>query len=281
VQIDLPKGHYVITLTGDNFETQTKQITMECRGQAVAFDARTPIQKGLFKNRWSMKFKKIEPGMFYMGSDPAEDKEALPDESGRHKVVMTKAFFMQTTEVTQAQWEVVMKDRPSRFKGDDLPVERVSWQKVQEYIEKLNSQEVEGKYRLPTEEEWEYAARAGSTGRYCFGSSTDELSQYAWYKKNSGGSTQPVGSKNPNDFGMYDMHGNVWEWVQDLFALYKEAGDIKGYSGPELEKMRVLRGGGWADPARYLRSAQRSFTDPNNAYDTCGFRLVFDPKEEP
>jgi formylglycine-generating enzyme required for sulfatase activity len=152
-------------------------------------------------------------------------------------------------------------------------VENVSWNDAQEFIKRLNGKE--GKtYRLPTEAEWEYACCAGSTSRYCFGDDIGKLSEYAWYDKNSGGRTHPVGTKKPNDWGLYDMHGNVWEWCEDWYSDYS-SGKVTNPVGPESGSGRVYRGGGWDDYARGCRSASRDGDVPADRNDGIGFRLSF------
>ena len=167
-------------------------------------------------NSIRMEFVLIPSGSFRMGGDKKRE-QAEDHETPRHFVEFSKAFFMGKYEVTQVQWSAIMDNNPSEFKDDVRPVERVSWNDVQAFILKLNTKEETNKYRLPTEAEWEYAARAGSEGSYTFGSDTNILSQYAWYRNNSGGEPHPVGQLNPNAWGLYDMHGNVHEWCQDWF----------------------------------------------------------------
>jgi formylglycine-generating enzyme required for sulfatase activity len=186
--------------------------------------------------------------------------------------------------VTQEEWEAVMGNKPSRFKSQLNPVEDVSWNKVQTFIKYLNQKEGTNKYRLPTEAEWEYAARAGTTTQYFFGDDADNLGRYAWYKDNSGEKTHPVGQKEPNPWGLYDMHGNVYEWVQDWYDenyyVRSSASDPRGPSGG---KERVVRGGVWYREASYLRSARRYGFPPEVRSGTgdgdyyCGFRLAFSP----
>jgi formylglycine-generating enzyme required for sulfatase activity len=184
---------------------------------------------------------------------------------------------MQKTEVTQGQWKAVMGNNPSYFKdcGYDCPVENVSWDDVQEFINKLNELDKEGnKYRLPKEAEWEYAARAGSIGRYYFGDDESLLSEYAWYKKNSGMRTHPVATKKPNDWGLYDMHGNVSEWTQNWFDDYHTDSVIDPPVSSESGLDIVIRGGRWKDDAIYCRSANRDGGKPDHHYDVVGFRVV-------
>ncbi len=181
-----------------------------------------------------------------------------------------KNFKMGKFEVTQRQWVTVMGDNPSRFKGDDNPVESVSWHDCRKFIEKLNAlPEAKASglmFRLPTEAEWEYACRAGGTGDYCRladGSeiTEDTLGKVAWCAENSGGTTHPVGQKKPNAFGLYDMHGNVREWCEDL---WRRAGDSN----------RVRRGGGWYDRSRSCSAGYRHYSYPFNRYYSLGFRLA-------
>jgi formylglycine-generating enzyme required for sulfatase activity len=160
-------------------------------------------------NNIGVKFTFIPAGEFWMGSDEYDAEQPI------HKVTIKNPFYLGTYPVTQREWKAVMGDYPSYFKGDDLPVKKVSWDDVQEFIRELNEKEGTNKYRLPSEAEWEYACRAGTTTRFSFGDSDSKLGDYAWYDDNSGGKTHPVGQKKPNPGGLYDMHGNVWECVQD------------------------------------------------------------------
>ena len=155
-----------------------------------------------------------------------------------------------------------MGNNPSRFTGNsNRPVESVSWDDVQAFIEKLNAKEGGAMYRLPTEAEWEYAARAGSITAYSFGDDAKQLGEYAWYGDNSKGETHPVGQLKPNAWGLYDMHGNVWEWVQDWYGKYA-AEAVMDPQGPSAGSARVGRGGGWSAGARFCRSAYRSSPPP-------------------
>ena len=232
-------------------------------------------------------FVPIPAGEFLMGSTKGNG-----DEQPVHRVRISQGFEMSKFEVTQAQWETVMEGKPqaharpgkgsvapaeavknsnpSHFKGSTLPVENISWEEAQQFLRLLNAQDRRYVYRLPTEAEWEYACRAGSTGEYA--GSLDEM---AWYKTNSGGRTQPVGRKQPNAWGLYDMHGNVLEWVQDWYAQeYYKISPATDPQGPASASYRVYRGGSWYSSAADCRSAFRSFDLPANHYYSLGLRLV-------
>ena len=223
-------------------------------------------------NSLGMEFVPIPAGTFWMGSDD-DDSDALVDEKPRHEVEILRSFFLGKYPVTQAQWESVMGSNPSKFKGADLPVEMVSWDDVQEFIRKLNAQEGHDRYRLPTEAEWEYACRAGSETAYYFGDDKDQLEDYAWYWDSSGEETRPVGQKKPNAWGLYDMHGNVFEWVRDWYGDYIED-FVRDPEGPRAGEYRVLRGGSWFVYTRFCRSASRSFSKPDTREVNYGFRLA-------
>ncbi|MDR0440441.1 MAG: formylglycine-generating enzyme family protein, partial [Candidatus Accumulibacter sp.] len=188
-------------------------------------------------------------------------------------------YYLGKYEVTQEQWVAVIGSNPARFPGRKYPVEQVSWFDVQAFIKRLNQKEGTNKYRLPTEAEWEYAARAGTTTRYSFGDDESGLGHYAWYEDNSGGKTHPVGQKRPNSWGLYDMHGNVWEWVQDWYGKNFLRCEITDASGPPESSYRVLRGGGWNHSAGFLRSAYRSTDSPVYRDEAVGFRLAFSGQE--
>jgi len=211
-----------------------------------------------------LRFAWIEPGSFEMGTRGSKLKQQA------HRVRLTRGFWMQTTEVTQATWTAIMGNNPSKFEGPDRPVERVSWQDVQAFLAKLNQLGI-GKFRLPTEAEWEYACRAGSSGEY-----SGDLDQMAWYLSNAGGETHPVAQKRPNAWGLYDMHGNVFEWCQDWFqADYYVFSPGIDPPGPKQGRFRVYRGGSWRFPAPLCRSAQRRSGNPvATRTSLLGFRLV-------
>jgi formylglycine-generating enzyme required for sulfatase activity len=229
-----------------------------------------------FTNSLGMKFVYIKPGTFMMGS-PVNEKDRDNDET-QHQVTLTKGYYIGVTEVTQGQWKGVMGNNPSSFSncGDDCPVEKVSWNDVQEFISRLNSKEGTNKYRLPTEAEWEYACRAGGSTRFTFGDSDSELGNYAWYRSNSDSKTHPVASLKSNAWGLYDMHGNVWEWVFDLYEDYSPDSVI-GPTELSRDSERVFRGGSWYYRLSYERSAYRYKYSPFYRSKDLGFRLARTP----
>jgi formylglycine-generating enzyme required for sulfatase activity len=210
-------------------------------------------------------FIQIPAGEFMMGSDTGSAAE-----KPAHRVRISQPFEMGKHEVTQAEWEAVMGNRPSYFGGDNRPVEQVSWNDVQEFIGRLNALDDGYAYRLPTEAEWEYACRAGSTGDYA-----GKLDQMAWVDENSQQMTHAVGTKQPNAWGLYDMHGNVFEWCQDYYdANYYAQSPAVDPQGPESGSFRVKRGGGWMFAAAFARSAARDLFAPSYRFNYVGFRLV-------
>jgi formylglycine-generating enzyme required for sulfatase activity len=251
------------------------------------------------ENTLGMTFVYVPAGSFPMGCGESDDG-CLYDEKPRHLVTISQPFYLGKYTVTQAQWDAVMGARPGVFKGeDDLPVETVSWNDAQEFIRRLNALENTDKYRLPTEAEWEYAARAGTVTKFSFDAA--HAGEYAWFWDNSGNATHPVGKKLPNPLGLHDMHGNVWEWVQDWYGedwyarllaaspanplrgtnstLKDEKGFSRDPSGPPEGEFRVLRGGGWSNDLRYLRSAHRHGYPPDARRANIGFRVAL-PAEQ-
>ncbi len=221
----------------------------------------------------TMKCVLIPAGTFMMGS-PESETDRLFDEGPQHEVAITKSFHMGATEVTQEQYEAVMGTNPSDFKGAKNPVDWVSWDDAAEFCRRL-SHSTGKTVRLPTEAEWEYACRAGSTTAFCFGDDESGLGEYAWYDSNSGSITHPVGQKRANAWGLYDMHGNVWEWCADWFGPYGAGGAVDP-RGPGSGEFRVLRGGTWANNPRHCRSANRVSYAPGIRVNSLGFRLVAD-----
>jgi formylglycine-generating enzyme required for sulfatase activity len=227
-------------------------------------------------NSIGMGFVLIPAGEFDMGS-PANEAGRQDNEGPVHHVKIPSEFYLGKYEVTQKQWRDVMGSSPSNFKGDNLPVESVSWNDVQDFIKKLNEKEGGNKYRLPSEAEWEYAVRAGTATRYFIGDNESNLDEYEWFINNSNYRTNPVGQKKPNPWGMYDMYGNVFEWVQD-----KGHSDYNGAptDGSAWESgdgyYRIIRGSMYLDGPKGLRSAYRSKIPNGDAPNNVGFRLVRD-----
>lgn len=249
-----------------NEDTSTN-VTKSKKAGNLDTPPRSPIT-----NTVDMTLVWIKPGAFDMGS-PASEPGRQPVEV-QHRVTLSKGFYVGTTEVTQAQWKAVMGNNPSNFKGDDLPVEMVSWDDAVSFCKKLSGKE--GKtYRLPTEAEWEYAARAGTTTRYHSGDTEEKLAAVAWYAGNSGNQTQKVGQKEPNAWGLYDMHGNVWEWCSDWQEIHTKA-PATDPKGPLDGTRHVLRSGSWRHPPHVSRAANQGQYPPNYRFNDFGFRVVLD-----
>ncbi|HET6494179.1 MAG TPA: SUMF1/EgtB/PvdO family nonheme iron enzyme [Thermoleophilia bacterium] len=212
----------------------------------------------------TMELIYVKPGRFTMGS-PASEAGRDNDEA-QHNVTITRGFYLGRYEVTQAQYQAVMGANPSKWKEPNRPVEQVMWNEATEFCNRL-SQRAGKQVRLPTEAEWEYACRAGSTTRFCFGDSDGGLGEYAWFSGNSGHQTHAVGGRKPNAWGLHDMHGNVWEWCADWYGNY--GGDATDPTGPASGGGRVLRGGSWYRSAQDCRSAFRNRLHP--AYRDYGF----------
>ncbi|MCY2930141.1 MAG: formylglycine-generating enzyme family protein [Planctomycetota bacterium] len=225
----------------------------------------------------AMRLVLIPAGNFVMGSPGTED-DRLPNEGPQRVVTIIKPFYMGVfDEVTQDQYQTVMGNNPSAFKDAKNPVEQVSWNDAVEFDKKLSAKTGK-KVRLPTEAQWEYACRAGTKTRFGFGDKDADLGNYAWSSANSGGRTHPVGQKKPNAWGLYDMHGNVWEWCSDWFAdSYANAGtrDTQGVASGTL---RVLRGGSWYGNPLFCRSARRNGNSPGSRHGSYGFRVAVDLK---
>jgi formylglycine-generating enzyme required for sulfatase activity len=219
---------------------------------------------------YGIEFLTVPAGDFDMGSTNGNS-----DETPIHRVVISKSFQLGIYEITQGQWKAVMGSNPSNFSGNDnLPVESVSWEDIQPFLAKLNALKDGYKYRLPTEAEWEYSCRAGTTGDHA-----GNLGEMAWYSANSGGKTHEIGTKKPNAWGLYDMHGNVEEWTQDWYdSIYYWSSPQTDPQGPASGLHRVSRGGGWNSVAFGARSAYRGEYYPGIAIYSLGFRLVRTPQ---
>jgi len=245
-------------------------------------------QTGAQKNAIGMEFVKIPAGEFTMGCSTS-DTSCKEDEKPQHRVRITKAFEMARTEVTQAQWKAVMNANESDFTGDNNPVENVTRAEAIDFAKRLTMRSDGYLYRLPTEAEWEYAARAGTTS-----ATYGPLEEIAWFGKNSNDESHPVGGKKPNAWGLYDMFGNVREWVADTYqanfyatspaddptgpqANYGERGQ-PGYGGGAGVALPVIRGGGWPNPESFLRASERyHYFGPTLRVSDVGFRLVRQP----
>lgn len=257
----------------------------EARARA---EARAKAEAGrmiALPNGVQLKMIRVEPGSFRMGSENWGD-----DEKPVHQVTLTKPYYLGETEVTQAQWQAVMRGEkstdnsrdltnPSYFKGDDRPVEMVSWNDAMAFCQKLNDQGKAPrgwKFTLPTEAQWEYAARGGNLSRGYTYSGSNNVGDVAWYYENSGSETHAVRQKGANELGLYDMSGNVWEWCLDVTGCYR-SGAVTDPQGPDSGSWRVARGGSWIHDAQHCRSARRPGSDPGNRRYNFGFRLALVP----
>lgn len=244
----------------------------------------TAQSKERILRRFAEEFVPLTPGegkfpaSFSMGG--ADDAPAA--EKPRHKVTFRRPFAMARYEVTQELYEVIMGKNPSRWKGPRNSVEVLSWEEARDFCKKATGElrtlkllTADEEVRLPSEAEWEYACRAGTTTRYSFGDDAADLGAYAWFKGNSKGEDPPVGRKKPNAWGLYDMHGYVWEWCQDAWHADYEGGPTDGTARETANaRQRVLRSGSWADSADHCRSAFRQPAAPDQRSDAIGFRCV-------
>jgi formylglycine-generating enzyme required for sulfatase activity len=251
-------------------------------------------QPKVLTNSIDMKLVLIPKGTFMMGSPP--DEKGSEEDERRHEVTISRDYHLGMHEVTQAQYKKIMGKNPSHFQGNAVaerhpetnrvvkdvdsanhPVEQVSWEDAVEFCQRLSALPEEKKagrvYRLPTEAEWEYACRAGSQTAHSFGSDEKSLVNFGWYDSNSKGMTHAVGLKKANAWGLYDMHGNVWEWCADRYGEYPK-GSATDPRGPEAGSDRVDRGGSWLLVAVFCRSANRFRCDPSFRYDSLGFRVA-------
>ena len=255
---------------------------------ALLHPARAQAPKEI-TNSIGMKLVLIPKGTFMMGSP--ESEQGRYENETQHEVTISKGYYFGVYEVTQAQYEKVIGKNPSHFQGAivgnenaDLPVENVSWDDAVEFCKKLSDLPEEKKagrvYRLPTEAEWEYACRAGSKTAYSFDDEEGLLPEYGWFNRNSSDRTHTVGLLEPNAWGLYDMHGNVWEWCSDRHGEYPK-GAVSDPTGPKVGSSRVLRGGSWFYEAANCRSANRSRSAPSDRFNYLGFRLALSPSGIP
>ena len=251
------------SLTGEfYFRTEDDPVPAGLGSAPVKAPVVTPAYH---QNQLGMTFSEIPTGTFTMGGSGS-------NEQPRHTVSVT-SFWLGRTVVTQAQWKAVMGNAPSKFKGDELPVEQVSWEDAQRFIAALNAKQSDRSYRLPTEAEWEYACRAGTTGE-----TYGDLDAIAWFSSNSGKTTHPVGQKQANNFGLYDMLGNVWQWCEDNGHDNYQGAPTDGSVWQGRDSRRVFRGGSWFRASRDLRSASRLVVGQTFRGFDVGFRLVCVPK---
>ncbi len=276
---DLDVGSHSLEMRYEDGQREERSVTVEKdRTIQVAFSyvERPPVPEG---------FVLVEAGTFQMGSTDGDS-----DERPVRQVTISRSFYMRQYEVTQKQWREVMGTNPSHFKGDDRPVEQVRWYDAEEYCNRLSR--IEGLtpcysgsgdniacdfsadgYRLPTEAEWEYAARGGNKSRGYEYAGSNSAGDVGWHGVNSGGKTHPVGQKRPNELGLYDMIGNVWEWCWDWYGKYSSSSQTDP-RGPSSGSHRVLRGGSWNNGTRHLRVAGRHDYTPSRRNYFLGFRLV-------
>ena len=256
------KYYYKVVFTGKYNSTETEVgsfTTLEFKNETITV------------NGVSFTMIAVEGGTFQMGATSEQGSDASDYEKPVHSVTLSD-YYIGETEVTQELWEAVMGTNPSNFKGSKKPVQYVSWNDCQEFITKLNN--LTGKnFRLPTEAEWEYAARGGNKSQGYKYSGSNTIGDVAWYSGNSSSTTHDVKTKQANELGIYDMSGNVWEWCQDWFGSYS-SGSQTNPTGPSSGSLRVLRGGGWDGSARYCRVSDRYYYDPGSRDDSCGFRLI-------
>ena len=257
---------YAITQNVTNQSLDSQHSTPQTHPTVSDNTISIPVKDGI-----SIDMVRVEAGTFTMGAT-AEMKDPFSDEKPTHGVTLANDYYIGKYEVTQALWKAVMGNNPSNFKGDNLPVEQVSWDNCQEFISKLNR--ITGKtFRLPTETEWEYAARGGKKSRGYQYSGSNNLSEVAWYKENSGYKTHAVGTKQANELGIHDMSGNVLEWCQDWYGEYNSSSQLNP-TGANSGSYRVRRGGCWFDLARYCRSSSRRSFTPGGRDNDLGLRLV-------
>ena len=311
--IELDEGRYELEVAAYEYEAQALWVTLRPgEDTTVDVILKRTAGSKKFADPLGMEFALIPAGIFMMGSElsPGEvarkyggKAEWYEDEHPRHQVRISRPFYLQTTEVTVGQWRSFVRetgykteaetgggawvhtgskwgkkkstywDDPGFEQSDSQPVTCVSWNDVQKFIQWLNSRNGSRQYRLPTEAEWEYAARAGSGSAYSFGRNEAQLSAYAWYRENSGAKTHAIGGKKPNAWGLYDMHGNVWEWCQDRYGDYP-TGFVSDPRGPSSGSIRLFRGGSWGSGARRCRAAFRFRLQPDFRYRRLGFRLL-------
>lgn len=268
---DMLIGHHTIVISKDGYAPKTEQFDIT-EGETQRVNVVLDIGDKTFKvGNVSFTMKPVVGGTFTMGATTEQSSDAWDDEKPAHQVTLS-SYYIGETEVTQALWEAVMGSNPSYFKGSILPVEQVSWNDCQEFITKLNAMTGQ-KFRLPTEAEWEYAARGGNKSKGYKYSGSNNIGDVSWYKGNSGINTHTVKTKQPNELGIYDMSGNVWEWCSDWKGSYSSNAQTNP-TGPSTGSARVIRGGSWCYDAKNCRFSSRSFITPGSRYYNLGLRLA-------
>ncbi|MDD6817266.1 MAG: formylglycine-generating enzyme family protein [Prevotellaceae bacterium] len=270
---NLAYGQHTVYAELNDKRTDSKTIDVPMGSTAALpnvtlsfFDYKTFTVKGV-----TFTMVAVEGGTFMMGATSEQGSDVGSDEKPVHQVTLS-SYYIGQTEVTQALWEAVMGNNPSGFKGDNIPVEWVSWDDCQDFVIKLN--QLTGKrFRLPTEAEWEYACRGGKKSRGYKYSGSNTIEDVAWYKSNSSDETHPVATKSPNELGIYDMSGNVWEWCQDWYGSYSSAAQTNP-TGASSGSCRVGRGGSWGHYAEGCRSSNRNYNTPGYRYSRLGLRLA-------
>ena len=243
---------------------------VQVNGQDIsAFDSFSNYTENA--NRLNLEMVAVKSSILTIGCTPEQEGDCSDAEKPAHRVEVSD-FFIGKCEVTQAQWKIVMGGNPSNNKGDNLPVEQVSWNDVQEFLRKLNA--MTGKqYRLPTEAEWEFAARGGINSKNFKYSGSNTVNDVAWFGSNSAKTTHPVGTKSPNELGIYDMSGNVMEWCNDWLGQYTDVGKVNP-KGANSGSHRIGRGGSWGSAERVVRVSARSGSTPDSRAINIGFRIA-------
>lgn len=270
----MPVGYHVVTVRKAGYvsDVVNEQVAIR-KGKAKELEAWLVAEK--ITNSIGMELKLISAGSFMMGADEG-DEDSAEDETPLHRVEISKPFYVGVYEVTQEQYEAVMGENPSHFSGGRRPVESVSWHDAKEFCRRLS--EKEGvKYRLPTEAEWEYAARAGTSMRYYWGNNVD--GRYAWYDGNSGEKAHEVGLKLPNPWGLYDISGNVWEWCEDWYERdYYSRSPLSDPLNLTTGDSCVARGGSWKNLKHYVLIYRRGWDKPGNKDWMTGIRVIREVK---
>ena len=265
----LRTGSHTVRVTAEGYEDYSSSFSVNSshRTCSISMTKKRNQNKTYTANGISFNMVYVEGGTFQMGSNVGESWEQPV-----HSVTLSD-YYIGQTEVTQELWQAVMGSNPAKYeKGPTLPVYYVNWNDCQEFIIKLNHL-TGGGFRLPTEAEWEYAARGGNKSRGYKYSGSDDLGSVAWYMDNSGYKYHPVGSKSPNELGLYDMSGNVWEWCSDWYGYYPSSSQTNP-TGASSGSRRVIRGGSWIINASFCRVANRNYYAPADSFSGLGLRLA-------